>query len=128
MVHTQKKPGNVKDVVPDNTPAEVVEHRLSGEGACLQCGEPMREIGAEARETLKLIPTKAVLQRDIFYTYVCENCEKNDISTPVLNMPKAAFAVRLLHLIKAASTAHGNLFTAGHIPLRQSQLLIVNGR
>ena len=74
--------GSVKDVVPNNIPVEVVEHRLSeDEWVCPQCGEPMREIGAEVRETLKLIPAKAILRRDVYYTYACENCEKNDIST-----------------------------------------------
>jgi len=85
--HTRKKSGSVKDVVPDNIPVEVVEHRLSGEELeCPQCGETMREIGTEIRETLKLIPAKAVLRRDIYYA--CENCEKNDISTPIVKTPK----------------------------------------
>ena len=42
--------------MPDNIPVEVVEHRLSEEErVCPQCGERMREIGTEVRETLKLI-------------------------------------------------------------------------
>ena len=83
--HTRKQSGNVKDVVPDNIPVEVVEHRLSEEErVCPQCGEVMREIGTEVRETLKLIPAKAILRRDVYYTYACENCEKNDISTPIV--------------------------------------------
>lgn len=46
--HTRKQSGSVKDVVPDNIPVEVVEHRLSEEErACPQCGEPMQEIGTE---------------------------------------------------------------------------------
>ena len=87
--HTRKQSGSVKDVVPDNIPVEVVEHRLSEEDrVCPQCGELMREIGTEARETLKLIPAKAILRRDIYYTYACENCEKNDVSTPIVKAPK----------------------------------------
>ena len=85
----KKQSGSVKDVAPDNIPVEVVEHRLSEEErVCPQCGELMREIGTEARETLKLIPAKAILRRDIYYTYACENCEKNDISTPIVKVPK----------------------------------------
>ena len=53
-----------------------------------QCGEVMQEIGTEVRETLKLIPAKAILRRDVYYTYACENCEKNDISTPIMKAPK----------------------------------------
>ena len=67
--HTRKQSGRVKDMVPDNIPVEVVEHRLSEEErACPQCGELMREIGTEVRETLKLIPAKAILRRDVYYT------------------------------------------------------------
>lgn len=87
--HIRKRSGSVKDVVPDNIPVEVVEHRLSEEErVCPQCGEVMREIGTEVRETLKLIPAKAILHRDVYYTYACENCEKNDISTPIVKAPK----------------------------------------
>ena len=68
-------------------PVEVVEHRLSeGERVCPQCGERMREIGTEVRETLKLIPAKAILRRDVYYTYACENCEKNGVSTPIVKV------------------------------------------
>lgn len=87
--HTRKQSGSVKDVVPENIPVEVIEHRLSEEErACPQCGEEMREIGTEVRETLVLIPAKAVLRRDVYYTYACENCEKNDISTPIAKAPR----------------------------------------
>ena len=52
--HTRKQSGSVKDAVPDNIPVEVVEHRLpEEERVCPQCGERMREIGTEVRETLK---------------------------------------------------------------------------
>ncbi len=87
--HTRKQSGSVKDVVPETIPVEVVEHRLSEEErVCPQCGELMREIGTEVRETLKLIPAKAILRRDVYYTYACENCEKNDVSTPIMKAPK----------------------------------------
>ena len=64
--HTWKQSGSVKDVVPDNIPVEVVELRFPEEKrVCPRCGEPMREIGAEVREPLKLIPAKAILRRDV---------------------------------------------------------------
>ena len=87
--HTRKQSGNVKDVVPDNIPVEMDKHRLNeDERVCPQCDKVMREIGTEVRETLKLIPAKAILRRDVYYTYACENCEKNDISTPIVKAPK----------------------------------------
>lgn len=95
--HTRKQSGSVKDVVPDNIPVEVVEHRLSEEERkCPQCGETMQEIGKEVRETLVFEPAKAILRQDVYFTYACENCEKNeeadaekeDVSTPILKTPK----------------------------------------
>ena len=47
-----RKSGSVKDVVPDNIPVEVVEHRLSKEElSCPICGTEMVEIGKEVRQT-----------------------------------------------------------------------------
>lgn len=68
-VHTRKQSGSVRDVVPENIPVEVVEQE---ERVCPQCGETMREIGKEVRETLVLIPAKATLRQDVYYTYACE--------------------------------------------------------
>ncbi len=66
-----------------------MEHRLPEEDREYpQCGEAMREMGSEVRETLVLQPAKAILRRDIYYTYACENCQKNDISTPIVKAPK----------------------------------------
>lgn len=87
--HTRKRSGSVKDVVPDNIPVEVVEHRLSEEErVCPQCGEIMQEIGIEVRETLVFVPAKAVVRQDVYYSYACKGCEKYDISTPIKKAPK----------------------------------------
>ena len=56
----------------------------------------MQEIGKEVRETLALVPAKAVLRQDVYYTYACKNCEKNeetdaekeDVSTPIVKTPR----------------------------------------
>ena len=95
--HTRKQSGSVRDVVPEDIPVEVVEHRLSEEDrVCPQCGETMQEIGKEVRETLVLKPAEAVLRQDVYYTYACKNCEKNeetdaekeDVSTPIVKAPE----------------------------------------
>ncbi len=41
-------------------------------------------IGKNVRETLKLIPAKAVIERHIQYVYGCRGCEKNACSVPVI--------------------------------------------
>lgn len=95
--HVRKQSGSVKDVAPENIPVEVIEHRLAEEERqCPRCGETMGEIGKEVRETLVLVPAKAVLRQEVYYTYACKNCEENeetdgekeDVSTPVLKTPR----------------------------------------
>lgn len=87
--HTRKKSGSVKDVVPKDIPVEVVEHRLTEEKlACPQCGKTMAVIGKEVRESLVLKPAEMILRRDVYYTYACRECDKNDITTPVVKTPK----------------------------------------
>ena len=64
--HTRKQSGCARDMVPEDIPVEVVEHRLSEEErVCPQCGETMREIGKEVRETLVFVPAKATGQSQI---------------------------------------------------------------
>ena len=56
--HARKRQsGNVLDIVPEGTPTEVVEHRLSEEERiCDTCGSVMEEIGKEVRRSLKMEP------------------------------------------------------------------------
>ena len=62
--HTRKQSGSARDVMPENTPVEVVEHRLSEEDrVCPHCGETMREIGKEVRESLVFHPATVVAPR-----------------------------------------------------------------
>ena len=90
--HTrQRKSGRARDILPEN--AEVVETRHTlpeEERICPQCGEIMQPIGTEVQEKIKIIPAKIILYRDIYETYACANCKKNDVTTPVLRTPKEA--------------------------------------
>ena len=75
--HARKRQsGNVLDIVPEGTPTEVVEHRLSEEERiCDACGSVMEEIGKEVRRSLKMEPARFWIQEDVYYTYVCKQCE-----------------------------------------------------
>ena len=85
----RKRSGSVRDIIPEDISVEEVVHELSeDERKCPKCGEEMSPIGKEVHETLKIIPARAVLKRDVYITYACGNCEKNDISTPVVKTPK----------------------------------------
>jgi len=87
--HTRKKSGSVRDIVPANIPVQVVEHRIpEAELSCPQCGEQMTVIGKEVRESLVFKPAEAYLRQDVYYTYACQRCNKEDISTPVVKAPR----------------------------------------
>ena len=88
--HTRKKrSGSVRDVVPDDIEVEEVRHELpEEERVCPECGETMQPIGTETKETLVLIPAKAVLRRDIYVTYGCPNCRDTGIEVPIVETPK----------------------------------------
>ena len=87
--HTRRKSGNVRDILPKDIEVVETRHTLpEDERICPQCGETMQEIGTEVRETLELIPAKAVLHRDIYVNYACRNCEEKDTTTPFAKTPK----------------------------------------
>ena len=88
--HARKRQsGNVLDVVPEGTPTEVVEHRLSGEElVCASCGSRMEEIGKEIHRTLQMKPAQFWIREDVYYTYACKNCELKTGEANILKTPK----------------------------------------
>lgn len=89
--HTrQKRSSKLEDVLPENVPVEIVEHRLSEEEReCPICGELMAEIGKEVRRTLKIIPAQVSIREDWYYTYACRRCQNEGTETPVVKAEKA---------------------------------------
>ena len=84
-----KKHEYTLDSIPENMPTKQVEHRLEGEDlVCPQCGNTMTEIGKEVIRTLEIIPAQMVVREDIYFTYACQNCNKEDIETPVVKVPR----------------------------------------
>lgn len=80
-----KKHEYTLDELPENIPVEVVEHRLPAEElVCPICGDTMTEIGKDVRRRLKLVPAKAVVVEDWYYTYACRSCERENTETPVV--------------------------------------------
>ncbi len=88
--HERKRhSGNVKDILPENTPVDVVEHRLpEEERVCEACGTVMEEIGKEVRRTLQIIPAQVRIREDWYYTYACPACKENAENTPVIKTQK----------------------------------------
>ena len=84
-----KKHEYALDNIPEDMPTKQVEHRLEGEAlVCPQCGDTMVEIGKEVVRTLEIIPAQMVVREDIYYTYACQTCNKEDIETPVVKAPR----------------------------------------
>ncbi len=84
-----KKHEYALDNIPEDIPTKQVEHRLEGEDlVCPQCGDAMTEIGKEVVRTLEIIPAQMVVREDIYYTYACQACNKEDIETPVAKAPR----------------------------------------
>ena len=90
----KRQSGNVLDVVPEGTPTEVVEHRLSeNELTCSARGNKLVEIGKEVRRTLQMKPAEFWIREDVSYTYACKNCEQE---TGEANIVKAVKEPSLL--------------------------------
>lgn len=53
-----------------------------------KCGSQLEVIGKEVKQHLKIKPAEVYIQEDVYYTYACKNCEKNDIETPIVKTPQ----------------------------------------
>ena len=85
----KRQSGSVTDIVPDGTPTEVVEHRLSDEDRiCASCGTIMEEIGKEVHRSLKMEPARFWIQEDVYYTYACKKCEQETGEANILKTRK----------------------------------------
>ena len=84
-----KKHEYTLDSIPEGMSTKQVEHHLEGKDlVCPQCGDNMTEIGKEVVRTLEIIPAQMVVREDIYYTYACQTCNKEDTETPVVKSPK----------------------------------------
>ena len=84
-----KKHEYTLDVIPEDLPRERIEHRLEGEDlVCPQCGDTMTEIGTEVVNKLKIIPAQTIVEQHVYYTYACRTCNKEDIETSVVKVPR----------------------------------------
>lgn len=88
--HARKRQsGSVTDIVPEGTPTEVVEHRLSNEErTCVFCGTVMEEIGKEVHRSLQMEPARFWIREDVYYTYACKKCEEETGEANILKTPK----------------------------------------
>ena len=85
----QKRSSRVEEVLPEDVPVEVVEHRIpESERVCPACGTSMEEIGKEVRRTLVMIPAQVKIREDVYFTYACQSCKRTGTETLLLKAPK----------------------------------------
>ncbi|XWX59923.1 IS66 family transposase [Desulfitobacterium sp. AusDCA] len=85
----KKRSGSLAEILPDNVPVEVVEHRLpEEERICSACDTIMQEIGKEIRRTLVIIPAQVKIREDWYFNYACQTCKTEALETPVLKTQK----------------------------------------
>ena len=111
----KRQSGNVLDVVPEGTPAEVVEHRLpENERICSACGSEMVEIGKEVRRSLMMEPAEFWVREDVYYTYACKNCEQETGEANIVKAAKKAFdelGVKKLPTVKSLQEEYAKLLS-----------------
>ena len=111
----KRQSGNILDVVPEGTPAEVVEHRLpENERICSACGSEMVEIGKEVRRSLMMEPAEFWVREDVYYTYACKNCEQETGEANIVKAAKKAFdelGVKRLPSVKSLQEEYAKLLS-----------------
>lgn len=118
--HARKKQsGSVTDIVPEGTPTEVIEHRLSDEErTCASCGTVMEEIGKEVCRSLHMKPARFWIREDVYYTYACKKCEEETGAANILKTPKEpllcpgsfASAEAVAHIMTQKYVMHSPLY------------------
>ena len=83
----KRRSGSIDDVIPENLPVEVVEHRLD-DPSCPVCGAEMVDIGSETRRTLKIVPSQYSVVEDIYYSYACKVCGRETDEALIAKTPK----------------------------------------
>jgi transposase len=85
----KKRSGSVEEILPEDVPVEVVEHRLpESELECRECGTQMTEIGKDVRRSLVIVPAQVSIREDWYFTYACPKCKQDNIETPIAKAEK----------------------------------------
>lgn len=99
-----KKKGRKKEKL-EKLPVKRTEYVLSEEEAvCPQCGSGLAQMKKTVRKEVEIIPAKVVVHEHITQHYVCRECEKKELHTPILQAesPKPLLAGSFLSPSMAA--------------------------
>ena len=117
--HIRKKKTSCFDKLPENIETYTVEHELSEEERkCPECGDEMEVIGKKVTKHLEIIPAKAVIREDVYFTYACRKCHENEADTPIVETPQPnpvikgsfASAEAIAHLMTQKFVMHSPLY------------------
>jgi len=89
----KKKQKGHRDEMLKDLPVETIEYRLAeDEQVCDVCGGSLHEMSKEITKEIKIIPPQVSVVEHVRYIYSCRDCEKNEITTPIVtaSMPKRA--------------------------------------
>lgn len=90
--HIRLKRRKAEDVIanlPEDTPAEIIEHYLpEDETKCPKCGNQMEIIGKQEYKHIVIVPAQVKLRIDVYYTYACKSCPDHGNNVTVIEAPK----------------------------------------
>jgi len=82
-----KSTGHREEMLAD-LPTEVIEYKLpEEEQTCSQCGGHLHEMSTQVREEIEFIAAQVKVVKHVQSVYGCRNCEKNEISVPIVTAP-----------------------------------------
>jgi len=83
----KKQKGHREEMLKD-LPVEVIEYKLPEEDQiCDVCGNDLHEMSVEITRELEIIPPQVKVIEHKRTVYACDDCEKNEITTPVITAP-----------------------------------------
>ncbi|NLD50977.1 MAG: IS66 family transposase [Clostridiaceae bacterium] len=83
----KKQKGHREEMLKD-LPVEIIEHKLpEEEQICDICGNKLHEMSMEITRELEIIPPQVKVIEHRRSVYSCDDCEKNEITTPVITAP-----------------------------------------
>ena len=109
ITYSRKKRVGKREEDLFNLPVERIDHEIpEAERICADCGETLRDIGADVRRELKLIPAKVIVEEHAAHAYVCKSCQKANDGTESVKVIKAEAPTALISgsLASASLVAH----------------------
>jgi chromosome segregation ATPase len=91
ITYQRRKTKGQREAKLENLPVEEIPYELPlEEQICGACGGDLHRMSQQVRQEIKIVPAKVSVVEHIQGIYSCRNCEKNEISTPIIKAPMPA--------------------------------------